>query len=250
MSVASPNSCPAWAICLPLECAAAALAFRLVSQIEVRSDETTLWLRGAVMDDALQQRLRGLPASARYAWTREDNTLRPLTSRLASEKLPTDGWQALRAWAAVQLPTAVLPARRPSPVGLELVPASQARPVNAWIGSLTAFAEWTSSAPLVRLARLRFAVCADGRCLVLGAPPPSIRGRVLVADDDIIVPAGLTWRPHATSMVVRRTFGVTAGTTLFWDEAGVRLLPAELFVSASRSAARASVHAFTTPRTT
>lgn len=233
-----------WALALPRDDAAVALALRLHSTVEVCSVGAVVWLRGRSGDEALQRQLLSLPATARYAWVPETGALRPVGSRLASERLPAEGWTPLRAWAVVQWPSATLPAQVPPRVSLRLVRTSRPRPANAWLGRLNDLAEWAGRAPQVRLERLRCATCADGRTLVLGVPTPSLPGRTCVEESGIVIPAGMECCPHMTSGALRRTFGMAEGAVLLWDEAGARLLPEELFVPATRSAVRTTLRCF------
>lgn len=241
MFVASEEPAMGWALRLPVDSAAAALSLRLVPNVEVRRDESALWLRGRSSDESLQRHLLRLPASARYAWSTASGALRPLASRLASAHLPVDRWTSLRAWVAVQWPAAALPARMPGPVALRLEPGCLPRAARAWLGAHEAFVAWTHSAPLVRLGRLRFATCADGRSLVLGVPTPPIPGRLFVEEGGIVTPAGFQWEPRVSAVVLRRALGVVEGTVILWDESGARPMPEELFVPATRGAARATL---------
>lgn len=229
----------AWALRLPRAHADALAPLRLHAGIELGEDGGALWLRGKRADDALRATLRGLPALARYDWL-PDQRLRPTGAWLAAETLPNLRWQPLAEWLRAALPTARLPADAPPPVLLELVASSRERAANALELPLGAWLDWALTAPALRLAPLRFAASADGRCLVLGTPLPPLPGRACVEEHGVVVPAGCAWRPAIPSSLVRQVVGAGAGAIVWWDEAGARVLGAELFVAAHRAAIRAT----------
>lgn len=215
------------------------MVLRLAAGVEVAETTDTIWLRGLQQDEALNQLLSALPAEKRYRWLDGDR-LQPNGSRLASERLPETAWQSLSAWMPVRLPLAQLPGPTVAPAALHLVRDHQPQAANAALIDLSVWTEWASTAPALRLAPLHFAASNEGHCLVLGEPLPAVPSRPLIQKEGVIVPAGFSWRPRVTSKVIRRLLGASDECRIFWDEAGVRPLPSELFVPASRAAAHAT----------
>jgi len=211
---------------------------RLAPGLEVAVVDDALWVRGRGGDAALSLRLMAVPAQARYTWP-EGEALRPVGSRLATARMPKTEWQLLRQWLQVTLPMAALPPPPPVPLALALVTAVEMQPANAFETTVERWAEWTNTAPAVRLKPLRVVASASGRVLVLGAPSPSIPGRAMVESDGIVVPAGYQWRPAVSATTVRRAFGAAAGTLIFWEPTGAQLLSSELIAAATRAGARA-----------
>jgi hypothetical protein len=203
-----------------------------------------LWLRGRSADDLLSRTLLTLPATARYAWL-SDGRLQPRGAVLAAEYLPAIEWQPLNTWLRFTAPVARLPADVPPPLQLELVPGHEARLANAALVPLEPLLAWMLEAPALRLAPLRFAASSTGRGLVLGSPLPALSCRACYNDEGVVVPAGLAWKPAVSALVVRRLVHAPNGAVVFWDETGAHVLDAELFVAASRSAARATGAALT-----
>lgn len=241
MSSSGEIATGAWALRLPLASALTAASLRLVSGIEAAEDLATgdLWLRGRHADEDVARGLRGLPATERYTWLPDDG-LRPIQALLVVRRLPTLTWQPLRTWAACAAPPAALPARRPPAATLRLAPAHLARAANAALVARDALLDWMLSAPALRLARLTFAVRTDGAALVLGAPLPPLPGRPCVEDAGVVVPAGLAFSPAVSSNVVRQVIRAPHDAIVLWDENGPQILGRELFVPASRGAARAT----------
>lgn len=233
------SSAHAWALRLPAGDVHAVAPLRLSEGIEIGEAEGALWLRGRKADEALAAKLRALPAAARYTWVTEGDRLRPVGALLAAERLPATEWRPLRTWWSVVLPPARLPAEPPRS-GLTLVPSHAARVANAAVLPLAPWLDWMLTAPELRLARLRFAATPGGRCLVLGAPPPSLPCSACVEENGVVVPAGLAWQPAVSTKTLRRVLGAAEDAVIFWDAAGVHVLGAELFVPASRGAARAT----------
>jgi hypothetical protein len=229
----------AWVLRLPRANADALAPLRLHAGLELGEDGDALWLRGKRADDALRLALRGLPALERFDWL-PDQRLRPAGDWLAARTMPDLRWTPLAEWLRPALPSARFPADAPPPVLLELVASTRERAANALLLPLDRWLEWALTAPELRLAQLRFAASADGRCLVLGAPLPPLPGRACVEDHGIVVPAGLAWRPAVPASLVRKVVGAPDDALVWWDETGARVLGAELFVSASRAAVRAT----------
>ena len=90
------------------------------------------------------------------------------------------------------------------------------------------------------VAQLKVGMTREQVRFVLGTPLPSLPGRACVEDAGIVVPAGFAWTPAVSARVVRRALFATDETIVLWEEDGVRLLDAELFVPASRAAAHAT----------
>jgi len=116
--------------------------------------------------------------------------------------------------------------------------------VDAALVPLATWVVWAQTAPELRLKPLRFATAMDGRCLILGAPLPSIPGRLFVAREGIIIPAGTAWSPAVSALTLRRLFGTPDQDMVLWDENGIRHLSSELIVPASRANARATAAGF------
>ncbi|HLP07888.1 MAG TPA: hypothetical protein VK178_06960 [Opitutaceae bacterium] len=231
-----------WALRLPRANASALIGLRLTAGIELGEDGASLWLRGQRADDTLRAALRALPAVARFDWL-PDNRLRPAGAWLGAERMPELRWIPLREWLRPVFPSSRPPADAPPPVLLELVPTTRERPANARLLALDGWLDWARTAPLLRLERLRFAASPDGRCLVLGAPPPPLPGRACVECAGVVTPAGLTWQPSAPVELIRRVAGAPERAILWWDETGARVLDADLFVPASRAAIAATAAA-------
>ena len=211
--------------------------------IEVGVDSDSLWLRGRIHSESLDALLRALPALHRYHWEKDD-ALRPLDSRLASGRFPGVSWQSLRTWLLVTLPVAQFPVLKPPSVAVRLVASGDMQPANASLVPLATWVTWAQTAPELRLKPLRFATAMNGCCLVLGAPLPSIPGRLFVAGEGIVIPAGSAWFPAVSALTLRRLFGTPDQDIVLWDEDGIRHLSSELIVPASRANARATAIGF------
>lgn len=245
MISAPPES--AWALCLPVSLVPALAPLRLCPGVEVGEGEPPeIWVRGRTADESLAAALRAVPATARFRWL-PDGRLQPHGALLAAQKLPALTWQPLAAWLAFALPTARLPAARPTPVRLALRPSHESRPANAALLPLAAWLDWMAQAPVLRLNPLRFAATPAGQCLLIGTPLPPVPCRPCVEEAGVIVPAGLTWQPAVSAAVVRRVLAVPAEAIVLWDEAGVQMIGGELLVAASRGAVRATRAALASP---
>lgn len=238
--ISGQKSTKAWAVVMPVESGATLGPLRLVPELEITETEDSLWLRSHTSDATLEALLAALPASQRFVWM-DGNLLRPRGSRFATAQLPDTGWLPLSKWFSVTLPRTALPAGPSHHSKLTLIPSNVPKEINAIVTTVPLWAAWAVNAPAVRLTPLRFAASVTGRVIVVGTPSPSLSGRPMTEIDGVIVPAGMTWSPVVSPLTVRQAIGAGKDELILWDEAGVQLLSEELFVPASRSAARATL---------
>src|SRR6266496_1426915 len=97
-----------WALQLAAADAAALAPLRLRNGIEVGEAGDFLWVRGPAGDERLERALQSLPALNRFEWLMND-ALRPITSRITSDSLPTLPWQPLDRWLRAELPPLACP---------------------------------------------------------------------------------------------------------------------------------------------
>jgi hypothetical protein len=130
------------------------------------------------------------------------------------------------------------------PIRLRLARTAREMTPNLLITDFSSWAGFALTAGVIRLSPLRFAVNETGRVLVHGQPLPPLPGRRFVEQNQIAVPAGLTWQPEVSVEVVRRLFHVNNDTLVVWegDESFIRL-HSEQWVPATRSAVRATTEA-------
>ena len=165
--------------------------------------------------------------------------LRKIGHRIPGGSLPSLAWQPLEKWLQVEISTLALPGNPPSPVALRLVRSSREEDPELLLVDLPALAQFVAMAPLVRLARLHYAVDDSGQALVRGRPLPPLSGRRFVLHGSVAVPAGFAWEPAVGVDVLERCFGATGGALVVWNEDGtITRLHTEQFVPVSRSGLR------------
>jgi hypothetical protein len=229
---------PVWAVRLPIDSARAAAGVRLEPQIEVLETSDAIWLRGDSADERLNRLLWQLPGARRFD-VLPGGELRPLGSRLPSGQLPTGAWARLKTWAQIELPTAAFAAVASTRAPLTLVRCPGEGEANVLLTTLSAWAAYGDTAPQVRLARLRFAVSAEGAVVVHGQPLPPLPGERYCERSGVAVPCGWGWSPAVEPELLRDAWKLrphdlalvsTDGT---WDH-----LRGDQFVRATRSAIR------------
>jgi len=233
-----------WAASFPRYAVESALALRLQPGLEAHDAGETVWLRGSQALDEVLPLLHRIPEITVYTVDPYD-VLTPLHRRIPTEtRLPSGPWRPLTAVTVLAPQPTALPAVAPAGIALRLVRAGAEEQPAAVILPLGTWAKWAIHAPQVRLARLRFAVCSDGRTLVLGAPLPPLQGDLLVDREGLLVPCGYCWRPVVEPAVLRRLLKLNAGDgAILTIDGRVDRIPAEAIVAATRSAARASLAA-------
>lgn len=230
-----------WALQLPTSHAAALFPLRLRRDIEVLAADE-LWLRGRTCAPNLLPSLQALPATQRFEWTQPD-ALRPIHSRLHSERLPAGEWQPIGRWIEVAFPPPQTLWAQPVRVCLKLKRGGESKTPTAAILSFETFATWIESAPLIRMRPLSFALSAGKRCLVLGSPLPPLPQQTFVEEDHVLTPVGFTIDPPVSRAVIRQLYAVPANHYLLIEHEVIHVLPPEVFVPVQRSALRASANA-------
>jgi hypothetical protein len=233
-----------WVFLLAPSDEAALAPLRLAAGLEIAPGNQALWLRGPAPDEALARALSALPATARFERLANDR-LRPLDSRIASQRLPDLRWTPLAKWCQVALPPAALAGTPPGPVPLRLVRSTEEQPPNLLLVDLETWTNFALRAAEVRLRPLRFAVSAERRVLVRGLPLPPLPGGRFVERGNVAVPAGFAWQPAVPVEVVRRLFAASGDALVLWQADGscVRL-HSDHFIPATRGAARETLAGF------
>jgi hypothetical protein len=232
-----------WAIYIAKEDSATLASLRLISGVEVAETNGQIWLRGKGGSETLEPRLASLPALERFEWLHE-NKLRRIDQRVPSRRLPELQWKAIGAWTQVRLPLAAFPADLPAKVALHLVRSTDEQPPTLLLTSIREFRTFSKNAAAIRLNPLRFAANAAGEVLIRGNPLPPVPGRRFVLHSRIAAPAGFSWRPAVAIEVLERSFNVSGDALIVWHEDGtITRLHSEQFISATRSAVRATADA-------
>jgi hypothetical protein len=233
-----------WAASFPRHSIESALALRLQSGLEAHDAGDTVWLRGRRNLNELLPLLRRVPEITVYT-VGATGVLTPLGRMIPEEvRLPEGPWRPLSAVTVLTPQPAALPGAVPAGVALRLVRTATEEQPAAVILPLEIWADWAIHAPQVRLSPLRFAVCGDGRTLVLGRPLPPVQGDLLVDREGVLVPCGYCWRPAVEAAVLRRLLNLSAGdVAVLTTDGRVERIGAEAIVAVSRSAARASLTA-------
>jgi hypothetical protein len=242
-----------WVIRLARQDASSLAGLRLIPNVEVGEDDTTIWLRVKTADESLAPKLAGLPARERYEWL-PSNALRAMDARIPSAQLPNVHWRPIAEWLKVEAPTAALPGilnLQPSTFNLQrltLVRSSVELEPELLLTSIEEFNRFAETAAQVRLDRLQFAANAEGSVLVRGRPLPPLSGKRFVLHGPVAVPAGYSWQPAVSAEVLASSFGVSGDTLILWSADGTfTRLYGEQFVPASRSAIRATLAAYERP---
>jgi hypothetical protein len=236
----APTIAGPWAVCVPWAKAASTLVLRLKPGLLAARDGDRIWLRGHDWSEGTTRLLRQLPVEAWYR-VQPDGQLIRVDSRVPSGRLPALDWRPFETHWELRLPPASLPGRAGGRVALRLERTDDGRDADAILLDSPTWGRYAAIAPAVRLKPLSFAVCDDGRCLVRGRPVPPLPGLRLWESSAVLVPCGFTWEPAVDTAVVRQVLDVGDEDVVLWNADGSwERLPADQFVRATRSAARAT----------
>lgn len=213
--------------------------------LEVAEAAGQLWLRGLPATGELPLPVRGLPAVAVYVVDNEGR-LFATGQRTPTARLPAGlVWQPIRAFVPLELPTAALPAQGAPAYRVRLGASARA---EAGVGLLTDLAAWhayADTAPEIRLRALRFAVAADGRVLLLGAPLPPLPGQELWQHAGLLLPAGFDLAAPLLAPLLRQKLQAAADDVLLFAADGSwERVPAAAILPVTRSAVRLTMEGF------
>jgi hypothetical protein len=98
---------------------------------------------------------------------------------------------------------------------------------------------YVSTAPLVRLQHLYFAVSENSEALIIGTPNIPLPGKTYILGDNILLPAGYEFDPPAITSLVATTLNpMNDGILLFHENGHWEKIKFDCFVPATRSAVR------------
>jgi hypothetical protein len=220
---------------------------RLRPGISATEDGEGLWLRGDDLDEELDFELRKLPGAVRHL-VGDADTVTEMGRRLPTGELPADAhWVPLSSWAAIKPQPAALSGTPPERATLRLERAGSEQPATVLLTTIRAFADYATSAPLVRLRALRVAACADGRAILRGDPLPPLPGRRFAEREGIAAPCGFALSPPLEPAVVRALLDLSPDDlALFHEDGTYERIDASSFARASRGTARATLAATNT----
>ncbi len=226
-----------WVAILPPQSAGRAASVRLDDHVQAAFDdvENVVWLRG----NALSQKVLSLPFLELYRID-DENRLFPLDAALPTRRLPEHfDWASL---SELILPEAMTPLYLTGETGgkapVSIVRGGKAEAVNLLRISLTAWREFSETAPEIRLHPLTFAA-SESEVLVRGNPLPAIPGEGWIEREGIALKAGFHCEPAIAPAILNRVLNLMPGEIALISEKGiVERIAAENFIPASRAAAR------------
>jgi hypothetical protein len=234
-----------WAARFPRSAIFAALPLRLRSGLEVCEDQSDLWLIGDCAFEEIDPLLRRIPDVMRYS-VGADRTITPIGRRIPEGILPVGKWNPLSSIAQFQPQPTAMPARLENSVPIRLVRSKHQEEPGAIVATAAAWKTYADFAPRIRLDRLRFAICSDGRALILGFPLPPLQGSFYTNRSGLLLPVGFGWEPEIEPQLLRRAMNLNSDDLAILDlNGGYELIPAETAIRASRSAVRRSLEALT-----
>jgi len=238
---------PTWAVCWEGRSFAPAGALRLHLGLEAGQTATHCWLRGAALDEALARELPQIPGAHRFE-VLPSGELIPHGKRVPRGRLPEILWLPLANLWPFQPQLAATPAGLPEPLPFLLRPAESERPANALVLLFADLAAWVETASRVRLNRLEWTLCGDGRALVLGEPLPPLAGQFYYETQRVLTPCGWEWSPVAEPALVAETLQLRPQEyALCGPEPSLERIPPGAFVQLSRSGVRAAGGSFAAP---
>lgn len=229
-----------WAASLPLSAVAGLAPLRFLAGAEAIVLGEQIWLRGEVLSDADELRLRQVPGLERFD-VRELGILFRAGSLLPCGELPSGAWQRLRELLQPEAPPLRIVGSTWPQLTLSLVRDTEQREVTALLTTIQAWEEYALTAPQARLSPLKFAMNSDGLVLIAGSPLPPLVGQRLWEAKGIFIAAGWHWSPAVEATIVRRVLQLGEHDYALWHaDGGWELIRQNDFVAARRAAVRAT----------
>lgn len=239
-----------WAIRVESKEAQQILTLRNEPNTQALFLDTEIWLQSEISgqwDDELNSdlltQIRKIFGAVCFHVLDDDQLIR-FGNRVPEGRLPTGDWQPLALQIELEMPIAGLTRSPDSSAPLILT-----RGVSRYVGpacepellrcALDDWANYASTAPLVRLQPLMFACDDQGRALVKGNPLPPVQGELFALSCGVATPLGWCWEPAVSPKTLRASFPCPADAMILWNSDGRwnRISPSQ-FVVASRSAVR------------
>ena len=232
-----------WAVELAPDDAEGLAPLRLHPGLYVLTVRDAVWLSGSQTSDLQEAWFAQLSCRARYVCD-QDSRLTPVGGRVPTMRLPDGEWCPISLFLSPQIPSPALAAQLVRKCRIALREATTAREAGAILTDPTALGAWAETASDVRLRRLRFALCEDGRLLLVGTPLPPIRGNSYVSHRQLLLPAGQELDPPALRDLLPGMMSLAEGdVVLFHRDGSGERIGAHDFVPASRSAIRRTLEA-------
>jgi hypothetical protein len=223
---------------LPAEKYAVLGNVRCIPGLLAAIDDQHLWLRGISTAEKTDPLLLQLPAIHTW-WLDEQEQLFPPNGLTPIATLKKLRWQSLPELLPVTLPASAMPAVLPNPLRLQLEACSTPQNSDALLTTFSAWHNYGTTAPEVRLQALSFAASAGGKVLITGHPLPPVPGKEYVLQHQLLLPAGYSFAPAGIAAIVSQQLNPAQTDLLLFHTNGTwECIPATAFVKASRSAIR------------
>ena len=202
-----------------------------------------IWLRGPLGADG-RPPVELVSVAWRGLWRDlGDGRLCESVSAVPSRRLPELFWRPLEELSRPTLSSSAVPATLETRCPIRLIPDPSPLEPSVLRASLEAFHAWVTTAPVIRLSPLRFAVSDRGEVVVCGAPIPSIHGQRYHRLGEIIAcPLGWQVDPPVPEPVLKHTLGLNPGDLALLSRDGtVDHIANACLMPVSRAAVRLTV---------
>ncbi|SEW36409.1 hypothetical protein SAMN05428988_4491 [Chitinophaga sp. YR573] len=204
--------------------------------LAARSGEE-IWVRG-IPTGKPDKKISVLPARYTYFMDEQERIYAP-GALTPSDTLPALEWVPLLSFIKVTLPVSALPGILEEPLQIKLARNVIIQESDALLTPLETWETYVSTAPLVRLQHLYFAVSENSEALIIGTPNIPLPGKTYILRNNILLPAGYDFDPPAiTSLVAKALNPVNDGILLFHENGQWEKIKFDCFVPATRSAVR------------
>ena len=202
-------------------------------------------------------------------WLLQDAGLVRPGHQVPDRDKPVLKWKAVKDFLNLQLPRFQV-AARPTPqhqIPLKLVRGGKAVACEGLLTTIKSLAKWIEYAPESRLKELSWVVqrledeashnvdkikASDKiHCILLGARLPLLEGIPLVANGQVLTPAGFRWEPDVSVADLRQVFKLDQSQWLIWlSSHSYSTIADDMFATMTRASVRHMLASQTSSRST
>ncbi|MEJ1241942.1 hypothetical protein WBG78_27600 [Chryseolinea sp. T2] len=211
------------------------------SNLKIAFDADAIWIKGLDYAQVQSVEVRSMPYKT--AWYEKGNRLFLIGHNLPERNVPSVLWTNIDR---------ALPAKIPSlnhnyfgigeRIKVNIIASSNERDTSAVVTTCGILEQYLSTAPDIRLSRIRWALLSDEQVLLLGSPSLPVPGETYWSRKDQLLPTGFDFELFALSDLVQQKINPGRDHWILWSTTNTySLVPKADVVPLSRSSFRTSV---------
>jgi len=194
-----------------------------------------IWLKGPIPTGKEKLRIQSLPLLATYE-VDEQSRLFPYGKQTPVGLLPNLDWQALSDFLPITMPISAMPAAMAHQLHIRLLSSQHIHPACALQTSFKNWKTYVESAPLIRLAQLKFAISKEKTVLIIGEPLPTLQGISFWRNGNMLIPSGFDFEYGIFGRLINQKLSLSVDSLILFSADGMATtIPNSSFQTVSRA---------------